>query len=61
MIGRSLSLIPGLVPLALLAALPAAAQADGAVIPEPSGLALLGLGVAGIILGRTLAARRPRD
>ncbi|TYC85037.1 PEP-CTERM sorting domain-containing protein [Novosphingobium sp. BW1] len=45
---------------ALLGALPAHA-ADGMSLPEPSGLFLLGLGVAGVMLGRRFARRREQD
>ncbi len=44
----------------LLCASPAFAEA-GASIPEPADLALFGLGVAGLILGRRAARRKPRD
>jgi len=44
-------------PLALCGASPALAQADAAV-PEPSSMLLLGLGVAGVLIGRR-AGRRP--
>lgn len=54
--GRTLSALL----LSLLAALPAHAQSASAAVPEPSGIALFGMGLAGIIIGRRLA-RRPRD
>lgn len=44
----------------LLGALPAHA-ADGVSLPEPSGLLLLGLGIAGVALGRRFSRRRERD
>lgn len=39
-------------------ATPALAQSVGATIPEPSSLALLGFGLAGVALGKRLS--RPR-
>jgi hypothetical protein len=57
MIGRTLSSIP----LALLAVSPAAAQSASAVVPEPSGLVLLGMGLAGVVIGRAMARRRPGE
>ena len=49
-----------LLPAALF--MPAAAHAaDSTSLPEPSSLALLGIGVAGVILGRRLSSKRPRD
>ncbi|WP_239026558.1 PEP-CTERM sorting domain-containing protein [Novosphingobium decolorationis] len=42
---------------ALLGALPAHA-ADGVSLPEPSGLLLLGLGIAGVALGRRFSRGR---
>ncbi len=36
------------------------ALAAGAVVPEPSSMALIGLGVLGVIVGRR-GARRKRD
>ncbi|HKT85862.1 MAG TPA: PEP-CTERM sorting domain-containing protein [Novosphingobium sp.] len=35
--------------------------ATGISLPEPGSLALLGMGVAGVILGRRLSSKRPRD
>lgn len=43
---------------ALLAATPALAQGSTS-IPEPSDMALFGLGVLGVILGRRGARRKP--
>ena len=34
------------------------AQAAGTPLPEPSNLALFGLGLAGLVIGRRLAAKR---
>jgi hypothetical protein len=42
---------------ALAASAPALA-ADATVLPDPSGLTLLALGVTGLILGRRAAARK---
>lgn len=39
----------------------AAHAADSASLPEPSSLALLGIGVAGVLLGRRLSSKRPQD
>lgn len=46
--------------IALLAATPAMAGTSSAV-PEPNNLVLLGMGVAGLILGRRAARRTPKD
>ena len=43
---------------ALLIAAPAVAQA-GTAVPEPSNIALLALGVVGLLLGRRGAKRKP--
>ncbi|GGB95062.1 hypothetical protein GCM10011494_11890 [Novosphingobium endophyticum] len=56
---RSLRYLPSAV-CAWLAPVPAFA-AGAAVLPEPSSLALLGIGIAGVILGRHLSSRKPRD
>lgn len=61
MIGRNLSLSFQSVTLALLLASPAAAQSASAVVPEPSGLVLLGMGLAGVVIGRVMARRRPGE
>jgi len=46
--------------LALMADAPAMAS-NGIAIPDPSGLTLLALGVAGLIIGRQSGRRPPRD
>ena len=47
--------------LVLFAADPALASGGGTPLPEPSGLLLLGLGIAGVAIGRRLSSRRERD
>jgi hypothetical protein len=42
-----------------LGAAPALAQSTSWVVPEPSGLALLGIGLAGIAAGRFLSRKPP--
>ncbi len=44
-------------PVLLLLAAPAHA-AGGTPLPEPSNLALFGLGLAGLVIGRRMAAKR---
>lgn len=44
-------------PFALLV-IAAPAEAAGTPLPEPSNLALFGLGLAGLVIGRRMAARR---
>lgn len=48
------------IPLSLLAA-PAYAGELATQIPEAGGLALFGLGVAGVVIGRHMARSRPDD
>ncbi len=61
MIGRSLSLlIPASLAGVFLSAAPAMAQA-GSSIPEPSDMALLGMGLAGLVIGRWAARRKPDE
>jgi uncharacterized membrane protein AbrB (regulator of aidB expression) len=55
MLGRSLIAFL----FAALAAAPALAQAGGTSIPDPSGIALFGMGLAGVIIGRHFSRRRP--
>ena len=55
MFGRSLT--PAL--FAILFASPALAQSGGSSIPDPSGIALFGMGLAGVIIGRHFSRRRP--
>ena len=49
-----------LVPAFLLLSLTSPAFAAGTAVPEPSSLALFGLGVLGVVVGR-YGARRRRD
>jgi hypothetical protein len=46
--------------VALLAASPAYAS-GGIELPEPSGLLLLGMGVAGVLLGRRFSTKNDPD
>ena len=46
--------------LSLVLALPAYAQGTVA-LPEPSAMLLLGMGVAGVAIGRRFSSKRPRD
>jgi len=45
----------------VLTASPALAQSAGSVVPEPSSVALFGLGIAGLVIGRHFSGRRPKD
>ncbi|WP_088307032.1 PEP-CTERM sorting domain-containing protein [Novosphingobium sp. B 225] len=56
MIGRTTFLIT----LVSLSASPALAQA-GTTIPEPSDALLFGLGLAGLVIGRHFARRKPGE
>jgi hypothetical protein len=58
--GRLISVASGAAMLCLGAATPALA-ADGMSIPEPSTLALLAMGAAGLIIGRRVAKRPPEE
>ena len=40
---------------------PALAQSGGSAIPDPSGIALFGLGVAGVVIGRHFSRSKPGD
>jgi hypothetical protein len=44
--------------LVLLASATAAHAQAGTALPDPSGLTLFALGVAGVIVGRNIAARK---
>jgi hypothetical protein len=55
MLGRSLTLIL----TTAIAASPALAQSGGSSIPDPSGIALFGMGLAGVIIGRHFSRKRP--
>lgn len=43
---------------ATVVASPAYASAGGVALPEPSGLLLLGLGVAGVVVGRRFSRKK---
>ena len=46
----------------LTAVLAVPAYAQGSVaLPEPSAMLLLGMGVAGVAIGRRFSSKRPRD
>ncbi|MEQ1494993.1 MAG: PEP-CTERM sorting domain-containing protein [Novosphingobium sp.] len=47
--------------IAALAAGPALAQSGGVAVPEPSTMALFGLGAIGVLVGRRLSSRRPDE
>lgn len=51
--------IPAMLP-ALLMTVPAHAS-GGVALPEPSSMLLFTLGTAGVVIGRKLSAKRPRD
>lgn len=55
MFGRGLALIF----MTATALSPALAQTGGSSIPEPSGIALFGMGIAGVIIGRHFSRKRP--
>lgn len=55
MFGRGVALIY----MTIVAASPALAQTGGSSIPDPSGIALFGMGLAGVIIGRHFSRRRP--
>ncbi len=57
MLGRSASFLL----LAAFAASPALAQSAGTAIPDPSGIALFGLGLAGVIIGRHFSRSKPDE
>lgn len=48
-----------LIALLLPGAAPTSAPSFGASLPEPSGLALLAIGLAGVVIGRRLSRRPP--
>jgi hypothetical protein len=58
--GRFISIVSFAIVLGLGAATPALA-ANGQSIPEPSTLALLAMGAAGLIIGRRAAKRPPEE
>ncbi|MBB4859575.1 hypothetical protein HNO88_002904 [Novosphingobium chloroacetimidivorans] len=58
---RNLPTILTAVVLAVACAMPALAASGSVALPEPSALLLLGLGVAGVAIGRRFSTKRPRD
>jgi VIT1/CCC1 family predicted Fe2+/Mn2+ transporter len=50
-----------LIALLMLGADAPALASDGFAIPDPSALTLLGLGVLGLIIGRSSGKRPPKD
>ena len=50
-----------LAPIVLLLSAAPAAASGGTEVPEPSSLAIFGLGVLGVIVGRQAAKRRADD
>lgn len=48
-----------LITLLFPGAAPAAAAPFGGSLPEPSGMALLAIGLAGVVIGRRLSRRPP--
>ena len=59
MVRHALSFIPAAV-LAIGLAVPAHA-AETVTLPEPGMLTMLALGAAGVLIGRRLSSKRPRD
>jgi hypothetical protein len=51
---------PVLIATSLLLAAPAYA-ADSIALPDPSGVTLLALGIAGLLVGRRIASKRPPE
>lgn len=49
------------VALTISAASPAWAGTGSIALPEPSALLLLGMGIAGVAIGRRFSSKRPRD
>lgn len=47
--------------LAMVFVTPAYAAGGSVELPEPSAMLLLGLGVAGVAIGRRFSSKRPRD
>lgn len=51
--------LPCLITLFFSGAAPASAASFGVSLPEPSGMALLAIGLAGVVIGRRLSRRPP--